>query len=112
MNIINLLKKIAPKDKLIGLTLEVNSVPGLLNDLGICNTWAACGVRYEFKTIIETPTGHIRSGFLRNYSNYLRASVEAYAYFSARGVDTNLIDSKAEGTYVKPKNRKGFCSQM
>jgi len=106
MNLISRLKKLAPSDKIMSLTLEINSVPGFLNDLGMHKTWAACGVKYEFKTIIETPIGHIRCGFLRTYSNYLRASVEACAYFSARGIDVNLIDSRAEGKYIKLQDRR------
>jgi len=105
MNLIRKLTELAPPDKIMSLTLEIKGVPGILNKLGI-HTRVSCVVKYEFKTIIETKTGNIHCGLLNTYDNCLEASAVACAYFSARGMDATLIDTRAEEMQVKLLDRK------
>jgi len=102
MNLIKKLTELAPKEKIMSLILEVNSVPGPLNNW-LIHTRFSCGIKYEFKTITETVTGNIHYGLLNTYDDYLEASAIACAYFSARNIDATLIDSRAEGKMFVPR---------
>lgn len=105
MNLIGKLNKAIPKD-VVELTLEVNSVPGFLDDAGIYESWVGSGVLFKARNCDSREIrGHIRCGIWRTYSNYLREGAIAAAYFSERGVKVVLEDSKASGRYKRPSDR-------
>jgi len=83
------------------LVLEVNSVPGFLNDIGITAGWTDAGILIHGKTREnENLDDHFRGGIFRSYSRYLRIARDVSKYFSARGIKVNVVDSKKDGTYV------------
>jgi hypothetical protein len=84
MSLIKKLAELAPIEKILSLMLK-------LEDKGV-----NCDVKYEFKTISSTIEGSIDCGPSKNYYDYLSEISVACAYFSARGIDASLTDSKAE----------------
>jgi hypothetical protein len=105
MNLINKLNEKIPNNT-IELTLMVNSVPGILSDLQIWDSWVGSGVWFRYKTNEDTESqGHFRCGIWRTYSNYLKGCIEACSYFSARGIKANIVDTKAEGKYISVDER-------
>jgi len=84
MSLIKKLAELAPTENILSLILK-------LEDKGV-----NCDVKYEFKTISSTIDGSIDCGPSKNYYDYLSEISIACAYFSARGIDSTLTDSRSE----------------